>query len=244
MYKMIVSAFENTLIDGGEAIDLSTMLEIDRIRKKNVLFVVSTSNSLDFILPYNRDLPFLDFVISHNGACLYDVNLEKIVFKKKLKASVVKSIINAFDNATIYVYTAFSRIRVSDYKSINDENKDILKMDIYNNNVGVKKILAQLKEMNLTINYCEANDGIESYVEVWTDEVDKVLALEKLCKRKRVKTIECGVIGGNISDYELVKRFGGSCVNNAPEKLKKVSKKNILLDDSKGVCQYLKDSIC
>ena len=45
MLKMVSSSFYNTLIDKEESIPKTTMLEIDRIRKKNIFF------GLKFILP-------------------------------------------------------------------------------------------------------------------------------------------------------------------------------------------------
>ena len=39
MKKMIINSFYNTLIDKEDAIPLSTMLEIERVRKNNYKFV-------------------------------------------------------------------------------------------------------------------------------------------------------------------------------------------------------------
>ena len=44
MYKMVVSDFCGTLINSEEAISVSTMLEIDRIRKSDILFCITPSN--------------------------------------------------------------------------------------------------------------------------------------------------------------------------------------------------------
>ena len=64
MYKLFVSDFDGTLIDSDEAIPLSTMVEIDRIRKLGVKIVITTGRILKSILEYNKDFPFLDYVIS------------------------------------------------------------------------------------------------------------------------------------------------------------------------------------
>jgi hydroxymethylpyrimidine pyrophosphatase-like HAD family hydrolase len=45
MIKIVVSSFYNTLINYEEAIDASTMLEIDRIRNKGILFTILTISS-------------------------------------------------------------------------------------------------------------------------------------------------------------------------------------------------------
>ena len=84
MYQLFVSDFDGTLIDSDEAIPLSTMVEIDRIRKNGVKFVVATGRILKSVLDYNRDFPFLDYVISCDGAYVYDVCNRKVLFKKTL----------------------------------------------------------------------------------------------------------------------------------------------------------------
>ena len=55
MYKLIVSDFDGTLVDDDLAIPLSTMLEIDRVRRMGILFTIATSRCLGDILYYNRD---------------------------------------------------------------------------------------------------------------------------------------------------------------------------------------------
>ena len=40
MYKMVVSEFSNTLIDSEEAIPHSTMIEIDRLSRDNIIYTI------------------------------------------------------------------------------------------------------------------------------------------------------------------------------------------------------------
>lgn len=70
MIKLLISSFENTLLDEEEAIPTSTMLEIDRIRNEKIKFVVSTSMQEKEILYYNKDYPFIDYSISLCGGVL------------------------------------------------------------------------------------------------------------------------------------------------------------------------------
>ena len=50
MYKMVVSDFYGSLINSEEAISLSTMLEIERIRKNKVLFTITTNKSARIVI--------------------------------------------------------------------------------------------------------------------------------------------------------------------------------------------------
>ncbi|MBQ9018728.1 MAG: HAD hydrolase family protein [Bacilli bacterium] len=92
MIKMVVSSFYNTLINKEEAIDMSTMLEIDRIRNEKVLFTISTNGLYKEILDYNKDFPFVDYIISLNGSYIYDVLKDKCIYKQKIAKIDVKKI--------------------------------------------------------------------------------------------------------------------------------------------------------
>ena len=64
MYKMVVSDFCGTLIDSEEAISVSTMLELDRIRKEGILFCITTNGFVregifDFEEQHGRDKKYL-----------------------------------------------------------------------------------------------------------------------------------------------------------------------------------------
>ena len=71
MYKMIVSDFSGTLINSDEAISVSTMLELDRVRKNGVIFCITTSKGIRVVKDYNRDFPFIDYIVAFNGSYIH-----------------------------------------------------------------------------------------------------------------------------------------------------------------------------
>ena len=94
MYKMMVSSFYNTLINKDEAIALDTMLNIDRIRSKGILFTVSTSALFRTIIDYNDSYVFSDYISCYNGAYLYDMNNDKVLYKKNIPVIIISIHIN------------------------------------------------------------------------------------------------------------------------------------------------------
>ena len=98
MYKMVVSDFDGTLIDEYEAISLSTMLEIDKVRKDKVLFVIVTERCLSDILYYNRDFSFIDYIVACGGAVVYDVKRENVIFKKSISKSTITKVFKSVKN--------------------------------------------------------------------------------------------------------------------------------------------------
>ena len=92
MIKMIVCSFYNTLINDEEAIPTTTMLEIERLKKKGIIFAICTNDLYQDVLDYNRDFPFMDYIISLNGSYVYDVERKRCLFKSKLSLPNLKKV--------------------------------------------------------------------------------------------------------------------------------------------------------
>ncbi len=70
MIKMFISSFYNTLIDEEDAIPTTTMLAIDQLKQKNILITIITNRLQNEVLYYNKDYPFIDYIISLNGSII------------------------------------------------------------------------------------------------------------------------------------------------------------------------------
>lgn len=238
MYKLVVSNFYGTLIDHNESIPISTMLEIDRIRKAGVLFCIATSQILKTVLDYNRSFPFLDYIIALNGAYIYDVNHEKVIYKKVLKPSMIKKIYSLFSSFPIYFCTDSKRILVDDFSSIyQNEKQNIYKIEIH---VTKKKegeeILRKLKEVELDI--CSYLQSYENhfFIEIFSQDIDKFLGVEKICKLGRFSLDSVVAIGSSSTDVKMIGKVGyGVAVDNACAAVKKKAKEITSSNDCKGI---------
>lgn len=233
MKRIIVSGFEDTLIDDNEAINMKTMLEIDRVRTNKYLFAVVTSNCLDYVLSYNKDFPFLDFIIFFDGRAIYDVKLNKLIYKNSINYSITKVIVDNFFDNDIYIYTAFGKIKVNNLDDISDYKRNILRIDILGDKVN--EIFKKINSLNLNVTVIK-----DSCIKIYSN-CSRDIAIEKLCFRKKINAESCYVIGGNENDLEMIEKYNGVCVKNAPIKLKRVSSDVMSCDDSLGVCEFLSE---
>lgn len=229
MKKLVVSSFYNALIDREEAIPLSTMLEIERIRKLGNIFAVSTNNLYTDVLSYNRDFPFLDYIISLNGTYIYDVKKEKCLLKKKLLDSTVKKIINSYPGKKMHFYTAnkmFSTLPV----------EDIYKVEI---EFSKKLDLSKLEELNVNISTFKYNN--KKYLEITSASVDNLTAVKKLASTNKISLDNTVVVGANEADLSLIENIKDNYImKNASPVLKKASTKKTNTNESKGVEKVLK----
>ena len=228
MIKIVVSSFYNTLINYEEAIDTSTILEIDRIRNKGVLFVVSTNRDYKEILEYNRDFPFVDYIIALNGSYVYDVLNKKCIYKQKIAKLDVKKIYNSFKRSKIYYYTENNV-----YTNYNETlNKNVYKMEIEDaDNITID-------DDNCSYTILLKDD--KKYLEITSNKCNSYIALEKIKSNNNIKDNEVLVITGVDSDSILTSKTKKSyTVENASNNLKALAKNITSNNDSKGVEKVL-----
>ena len=217
MIKIVVSSFYNTLINYEEAIPTSTMLEIDRIRNKKVLFTVSTNGLYNEILEYNKDFPFVDYIISLNGSYVYDVLNNKCIYKQKIAKNDIKKIYNSFKNYKISYYT---------------ENSVLSN---YNETLNIENI-------NCNLSILEKNN--KKYLEIVSNKCNSYTALTMIITINNIKENEVLVITGNDSDIELCKKIRNSyLMENSSELLKKIINKKTTSNNECGVEEVLKCKI-
>ena len=232
MIKMVVSSFYNTLIDSEEAIPTSTMLEIERIRKKGIIFSVCTNRSYKEVLDYNKDFPFIDYIISLNGSYVYDVISDKCLFKNKITKTNVKKISTIFENKQIKyygetkIYNTFDKV----------EDNDIYKIEV---EIAEDENLDSLSKLSINKSIFEKDS--KTYLEITSSRSNMFNGVDKISIKTGIKLSEVLVITCNDSDVSLVSNIKNSYImKNCYKTLKKLDTKKTLSNDSKGVEKVLK----
>lgn len=223
MYKLLVSDFDGTLVGEELAISFPVVLAIDKIRReKKVLFTIATSRCLGDILYYNRDFSFLDYVVASNGAVVYDVNKEKILFKKSVLVSNVKKIYNTFKGYDIYACRKDRKFRLVNLEDI----KDIYKLEIVcKSDTDIEEVISKLDNLNLKITCAKNYINGTYYVDIVYEGINKFTGVEVICNKKKIDNREVVSIGESDNDIELVRDSGyGVSTNNGIDKVKEVSK--------------------
>ena len=228
MIKMVACSFYNTLIDKEDAIAMSTMLEIDKIRNKNIKFVVLTNRSINEVLYYNKDFPFIDYIISFNGNCILDVNKNKIIYKDYLNKSKIREILNKYKDRKIYLYSDNKILDRTNYTDFN----------IYKIEIELKK--KDLK--NLNSNYSVFKYRNKTYLEVNSN--NNYIGMMKLLKSLGIAKEEVLLIIGNESEKGLINLIPNTyIIGNSPKSLKEMNVKKTSSNNFKGVEKVIKKNI-
>lgn len=225
MIKMVACSFYNTLIDKEDAIAMSTMLQIDKIRSKNIKFTVLTNRSFNEVLYYNRDFPFIDYIISYNGNCILDVNNNKIIYKNYLDKKYIKEILNKYKDNKIYLY---SENEVLD--KFNYNNYDIYKIEIELKRKDLKNISSNLSVLKYRNKY---------YLEITATE--DYSCLINLLRKLNINKDELLLIIGNDSEKLLIKDIPNTyIIGNSSKILKDLTIKKTSSNNFKGVEKVIK----
>lgn len=256
MIKMVASNFFNTLTDSDYSIPISTVLEIDKFRKNQHIFTVVTGCSLDTILDYNKDISFIDYIISCNGSYIYDVLKEKVIFKKNISTTLSKKIIKKYKEYGLILYTDKKTYilpgnninNLYDYKIISDidefynnNKKNIYKIEIYCKTKKETSIIdKELKNTNLKI-IKNIDNRNRNYLEITSNDIDKLFGIKKLCDHKKIPLEEITFIGSNLNDISSMKKIKNNyCVSNSPKEVIKASSNICSSNDEKAVEKILK----
>ena len=223
MIRMVLSSFYNTLIDNEDAIPTSTMFEIDRIRHNNILFTISTNRLVKDVLYYNKDFPFIDYIISLNGSYVYDVNNNNCIYKK------------AIDKKEIYkIEELFTKIKYYDENNSYD-NKDnleeILKIEIPISNKNKIELLDKIN-----VNYSILTINKKKYIEITSKDTNPFIGLKKIMYKENINSKEIVSIIGNQSDIEILKNIKKSYVISSSSKyFKGLDAQKTRSNNNKGV---------
>lgn len=232
MYKLVVSSFYNTLVNDEEAISSSFVIEMDRIRRDGVKFAIMTNNNYLDIINYDASFHFIDYIISYNGALVFDVNKDKIIMKKNILLSNVKKICKLLKDKRVVLYTLSGVYYVDEKLDEFLKDNKVYKIDIYYDEDNGENILEVLNNSNLKINYYE----IDRHIEIISSDTSKLQGLLKICG-KTITLDEVIGVGYDTSDLCVLDNIGnGVVVSNSG--LKKYKKTSSNLDD--GVEKFVK----
>lgn len=259
MYKLIASSFDKTLINDYEEIPSSTILLLDELRRKGIIFVIATGRFYKSVLYYNKDFPFIDYLISLNGSYIYDVNNNRVIFKKNIGIRTIKKIIKLYyDKSIIYLIdnnncNLISKDKIDDYDDyivvtnkdiFLEENKNnIYKIELYFDCINnAKTVLEEIILLNLPIKANLQFRYKKYLIEITNSIVDKYKGLEIIMNKLDIKNDDVIAFGSDLSDIELIKNVGcGVAVMNACNKLKEVASDSTFSNNEIGVESYLKN---
>lgn len=218
MKKILVSDYDRTFYLNKEGIK-KNIEAVERFRKNGNLFVIATGRSfLDFKKKQYKYHFDYDYVILNHGATLLDRKghiLDNNVINNEVVLDIKKDVqdiktkkqfcCSAKESRVDFLFGNITKI----YLEYESQNITTMVNEMINNKYG---------------EYVNSYDAGWNIVETISSKCDKKTAILKIANKEGISKNEIYTIGDGNSDFSIIKKFNGFCMENSILKLKEYCK--------------------
>ena len=238
--KIVFVDVDDTLNPSNGEISEYTKSVMDRLKEKGILVVIDTGRSAKYAIEKAIEGHLSNYIISSNGAEVYDYEKRKIIFQHEIDKKIIKKVYKYCEetNLTLILNSLENRyINIKDYKYNNEPViyfDDINKV-INNNKINqliiipnmFKEKFPMLKVVHSSIGLIEGKrvKGKEYYHDLVMENTAKATGIVELLDYLGLKSEDAIVVGNGYDDISMFDVVDTSiAVDNANNKLKELAK--------------------
>lgn len=244
--KIAFFDIDGTLTNDNKEVLNSTISALNEASESGIKLALCSGRSHQYILKHSKLFKNIDYLISSNGARIYDINNNKNIYVSPLEKENIIDIweycnknklsitITSDKNAYINKFTKISNEDI--YMKRINSLEDILKENLYqlivvndnlDNMINLEKYLQNIKDIKLiNYNFNYINKKISNYYffDIVNTNVSKGNAINILLKYCDIKKENTLCFGDSINDIDMFKSCGVRvAMKNAIDILKKES---------------------
>lgn len=143
MYNLIAIDLDGTLLNSNGVVSNETKETLQKIKDKDIKIVLASGRMIDSIKSISNEIGNQKYLVAGNGAIVYDIEKQEILYKNYLKKEKVLDVIKICEENSIYynIYTENELLTTSlkynvlyyHKENANREEKDRMKISIMNN---------------------------------------------------------------------------------------------------------------
>lgn len=262
--KLIALDLDGTLLDGNKNLSNENKAALERAASEGIEIVPATGRFYKGMPQIIRDLPFVNYVISINGAQVYDVKNGKTVCGSEIPWERAVSVMEfldgidviydcyqdgwgwmtqkLYDKAELYAANIHSLEMIKKLRTPVPELKEHLKQKAS----GVQKIQAFFRDMDFRARMLEelpvkfpdlvVTTSIVNNIEINSKDATKGIALKKLADYLEIPVSQTMAFGDDFNDITMLETAGiGVAMKNAAEEVKNAADYVTDSCDSNGV---------
>ena len=247
--KLIAIDLDGTLLGSDKQLSEENALSLERAAAKGIEIVPATGRFYKGMPQVIRELPFVHYVISINGAQVYDVRKDKTVCSSEISAERAVSVMERLDKLPV-IYDCYQNgwgwMTQSFYDKADRYAANIHSLEMIKNlrtpvpelkefllekGEGVQKIQAFFRDMELRARALKTlpdelpdlvvTSSIVNNIEINSKEATKGNALIKLAEHLNIPIEETAAFGDDFNDITMLEAAGvGVAMKNADEAVK------------------------
>ena len=255
--KLVASDLDGTLLNKNKEITPRLFAALQKLDELGILFVPATGRPFSTVPQAIKELPFLKYVITSNGAAIYDAAEQKNIIENHLTPEAVDAVIaiarelpviteyfiegkayiakNIYDDLTPFdlteshtAYIKNSRTPVADFWNEMKRNDTVLE----NINLVFKdmELRKEIWDRLKNLGLSSVTASTTKNIEITSLSATKAKALEKLCKVLGLERKNVLAMGDGDNDMPMIQFAGiGVAMANGEEHIKQAA--DILADD-------------
>jgi len=260
--KIAFFDIDGTLTNDNKEVLNSTISALNEASESGIKLALCSGRSHQYILKHSKLFKNIDYLISSNGARIFDVNNDKNLYMDTLKDKDINNIWEQCNkNKLCLTITGDKNAYINKFTKISNEDiymkrinslEDILKENLYqlivvndnlNNMINLEKYLQNIKDIKLiNYNFNYINKKISNYYffDIVNNNVSKGNAINILLKYLDIKKENTLCFGDSINDIDMFKSCGVKvAMENAIDSLKKESDFIADSNNNDGISKFL-----
>lgn len=185
MYKLVAIDLDGTMLNSYGIVTQNTKEVIKKVQEKGAEVIIASGRPIDSIKTIAKEIESKNYFISGNGAILYDIKKDEIIYENILKKSKILDIVKICEENSIYynIYTEKEILAKSlnynvlyYYKeNLNKDEKNKTHIKIVEN---LYKYLEERNEKVIKITICDNDKLIFNSILKKFKTIDEIEVLE------------------------------------------------------------------
>lgn len=245
MVKIIFSDFDETMLNYHSNKNYFDDYQIDvlkKVKEAGIKFGIVTGRPVDFFDQFPDILPYVCYILSSNGSCIYDVQNQNFIYQKFIGEQEIVALIDyvkehhfdmSYNSNGVQVYND----EKVDYKAC--EQVILSFKDIY-----LERVSEDIKNIPYVVynNICRHGDRYT--IDVNDSSVSKGNAVEYLCKYLNIDKEDTIGFGDSDNDVSMFYQVGKSIsVSNGTDRIRTLANKIALSSAENGIFKYIDEFI-
>ena len=256
-YKLIAMDFDGTLLTSDKKITEKNRDVLQKYKNNKYIIVGITARNLSSVNNVCNINTF-NYLILNNGSYIYDVKNNIGIDIGHISRNTLINITNNFkdfaeqiDYCSLNKYYIYKKENIKNngftvkINSLEDIKEIIVRMNIFlkNNeeiNKNKKYIESKFDDLNVFEMSDTDNNNSRKWIALNPKGIDKLKALEILCKKIEISLDEVIFFGDSTNDLSIINKVGlGVAMGNALKEVKEQAKEIILSNDEDGIAIFL-----
>lgn len=263
--KIAFIDIDGTLSNEKKEVTIETRITIEKAIKNGLIIVLCSGRNNDYVCNYSKLANASNFVISCNGAQIFNYKNNENIYKSKINFNEIKLIWEyCLKNSILCILNGKDKRYCNNINYIKENNKNLVNdinilknEDIYQVVVGSNSFEpiynldcfinqnTNLKIVNASNCYVnKTKDGNHYFLDITNNNVSKGTAIKELLSYLNFKKENSIGFGDHINDFDLFNEVGFKiAMNNAMQTLKDKADYITLSNNENGVAYFLNNYI-